>query len=103
MLKLVTRQGRCAVCAFCDQCRKEITDAERAMYTWKKDAQRQPITGDIIFLHKGACDRAFSVGNVKSEWSWGELSWLPIYLGNNIGLDWDKTTASMVRFAEATW
>ena len=68
----------------CDQCGKEITSAADGNYQWLWE----DLPSRIYFTHK-ACCYAFEKRH-GGRWCAGELRVLPVYLVNNLGIDWKK-------------
>ncbi len=87
---------------FCDYCDKPIEEAGKGLYVFPDASSKalhdeggffkgEPVA--VYTVHKGACDRMF-----HQERGYGrgdlsptmELRLLPYYLGNNMGLDWEK-------------
>lgn len=71
---------------FCDQCGQRIERAREGNYQWWLDGD-----GTLFFTHKRCC-RAFEENHGgRSGWCWGELSALPFYLVQNLGLTWAES------------
>jgi len=83
----------------CDQCQQVITDGDWALYQWKT-LDGHIIDGSLAFLHKGDCNDAWDdAHNDMGSWSTMELSYFPIYLGNNIGVDWNDNAKGAANMA----
>jgi hypothetical protein len=90
---LVFRQfdGRAAPIISCDQCSQMIEDGEFGMvYFQSGDFER----GDAraYFAHKGCADDFELARGGGREWSWIELSTLPVRLLHNLRLSYDDTS-----------
>jgi hypothetical protein len=106
MFKVVSVEGRTRVLTYCDQCHLRIEDAGLGLYTWirahmayREDyaLEVEPTGGALVFLHKGECHRAHER---EHGWQpWHELSWFPVYMGNNVAMDWERTIESMGNLA----
>jgi len=90
-LQIVYGPGTARPTAFCDHCRERIEDAGLALYLWAP-----PVAGlsdteqpdqPIYLLHK-VCHRAFADDRFGDQLvQTMELSYLPIYLMSNLGID----------------
>jgi hypothetical protein len=81
----------------CAHCGKQIENARQGNYQWRMRDGCRGTGGQLFFTHKQCC-RAFQTANTGPfTWAWTELCCLPIFLGNNLGLDWEgaKDTARM--------
>jgi hypothetical protein len=81
----------------CDLCGKEITDARDGNYQWKMVAAERPGGAVIVFTHKRCC-HAFEEKNRAAMWGAMEMECLPIYLGNNLRLDWPEAKRRVAVF-----
>jgi hypothetical protein len=81
----------------CDLCGKEITDARDGNCQWPMEAAERPGGAAVFFTHKGCC-HAFEEKNRGPLWGAIELECLPIYLGNNLGLDWPQAKRRVALF-----
>lgn len=64
----------------CDVCGEEITDASKAMVSWKfRRPWRLGAIEDLRFCHKGQCDD-------RTRECWMQLDAFFLYLLNNTGL-----------------
>lgn len=94
----VYRKGdfdRYYIATVCDQCHQLIEDVKQGNYHWI-DTGRGKDTADHFFpfvtLHK-ACNRLYEHLHPAPEgllWYWEELRMLPIFLGNNLQMDWEQ-------------
>ncbi len=92
-LKMVTWPGLLCPKVFCDWCNDEITDGRDGNYNFimardGKMAEREP----IYYTHKHCC-RPFETAHGRGEgvmWGAMELAYLPIYLGDNLHVDWEE-------------
>ena len=93
-LEVRVRNGMCCPVVVCDHCGEVIEDAQEGNYEFPLDG------GPVFFTHKGRCSLAFEEANGGQD-AWGvmELSVLPIYLGNNLKLDWKKAKQWAAFFA----
>ena len=78
----------------CDYCCKEITKAAEGNYQWLREDERP---ARIYFTHK-ACCRAFEKRQ-GGRWLWAELRLLPVYLVNNLEINWKQAKDLAGRFA----
>lgn len=67
----------------CDACRKQITNADFALYKWQDDEEGNPIPGTFVLLHKGVCDEAHNRVYSAARWAWDEATSLLGRLINN--------------------
>jgi hypothetical protein len=87
-LQIKLEEGRDRPVIVCDHCGEEITDARDGNYQWKVSAEGDRAEGHLYFTHKGCC-RAFEAANRGDhDWYAMELACLPIFLGNNLNLNW---------------
>jgi hypothetical protein len=84
-------EGRAATTMLCDRCGRGIDDAASAWYQWL-EAPADRFTGEVFFLHKSCVDSFEEAHPTASDEAWAnmELACFPIYVGNNISLDWDS-------------
>lgn len=103
-LKMVASRSLICPKVYCDWCDNEITDARDGNYQsilsrdGKKPAEREP----IYFTHK-ACCRPFEEAHGRGEgvmWGAMELEYFPIYLGENLHVDWEKARDGAVAVAQ---
>jgi hypothetical protein len=66
----------------CDAYQEPITDARAGGYFFPRVAREEGRTVPSFYLHKGACDRAYTGQHGWLEW-WGELWELPTLLAGN--------------------
>ena len=72
----------------CDHCGKEIDEAKQGNYQWDVAQVDKPQGGQVYFTHK-ACCRAFEA-LTPGRWSWTELDCLPVFLANNLKVNWKE-------------
>lgn len=83
---------------FCDHCDRPIEDANLGLYVFpaadleNEDYMEGRKAVPLFTVHKGRCDEQFHLdrGHDPDNVPTGELSVLLVYLGNNMGLDWDQ-------------
>jgi hypothetical protein len=71
----------------CDQCGLRIADAKDGSYYW---APGEESVTEVFFAHK-RCDAAFQQEHPTDDdlmWFSGELVDFPIFLGDNLSLNW---------------
>jgi hypothetical protein len=73
----------------CDHCGEEIAEARQGNYQWRMSDAGKGIEGRVYFTHKHCC-HAFEQVNPDPCWGSMELECLPVYLANNLGIDWKK-------------
>ena len=83
----------------CDHCGQRIAEARQGNSPWPVDGQGHPIESQIYFTHK-RCARAWERSR-GGTWPWATLCLLPIYLGANLGLDFDKARPGAADLAVA--
>jgi hypothetical protein len=74
----------------CDYCGEQIQNAQEGNYQWRmRPDHPEANIHRIYFTHKKCCD-AFETANHHEDdwWAAMELDCLPIYIGNNLELDW---------------
>lgn len=76
----------------CDSCGEEITDCEMGLYVWDARLDSEFNDGkpvDLYTVHKRACDYALAsrLGIEEGQLSSMELQTLPVFLGENMGLN----------------
>jgi hypothetical protein len=71
---------------FCDVCGAEITDALDGNYQWLLRDEERPAGARADFTHKRCCD-AFDQAHAGAMVAAISLECLPIFLGNNLGVD----------------
>lgn len=74
----------------CDHCGLEITDAKDGNYEWQVDPSGQIKDGTIHFTHKRCCHPFEQANGDRLGWLAIGLECLPVYLANNLQLDWDR-------------
>jgi len=85
--KVGKRELLCPV-VFCDFCGKRIEDATEGTYEYRREDASSPEGAEVKFVHKD-CSRQFEAAHGKSiAWYWDELQAFPVFLGNNLALDW---------------
>jgi len=79
----------------CDHCGQPINDAKDGNYQWRMGMNDSDFGSRIYFTHKRCC-QAFEDDHDDEKVLWGamELACLPIYLGNNLALDWNQAKRS---------
>lgn len=83
----------------CDHCDEPIEDAKEGNYQWRVECG-QPVDGQMFFTHKSCC-RDFELANGgRVGWFWTSLDALPVFLANNLKVDWQKAADSARLFAE---
>jgi hypothetical protein len=83
----------CCPVVVCDHCGEVIKDAKEGNYEFHAGG------GPVFFTHKRCC-RAFEEAyGGRRMWWWCSLECLPIYLGNNLKLDWEKAKQWAAFFA----
>lgn len=108
MFKIVRFAGGSRVLTYCDQCHGRIDTAAGGVYAWRRDTlladagegmEQSPEGGEMAVLHKGECHSAWEA--TTGHWQpWGELSWFPIFVANNMGMDWERTVGSLQNIAQ---
>jgi len=74
----------------CDHCGKEIADAREGNYQWKMLPDGRSADRQLFFTHKRCCHAFEQANRGDFHWAAMELQCLPIYLGNNLKLDWES-------------
>lgn len=81
---------------FCDQCDMPIDDAGLGLYVWNPDLDGPHYTEgapeETYIVHKGRCDRELAkrLGCDENKSMSMEIQVLPIYLGNNMEINWQE-------------
>jgi hypothetical protein len=79
---------------YCDVCQQQITDAREGNFHWRIDGiAADPVDGQIYHVHK-RCWRRLEA-SMPGQWLWEELSRLPIQVGANLQVDFDRERARM--------
>jgi hypothetical protein len=73
----------------CDYCGQEITEARQGNYQWRMSESGKGVEGKIYFTHKSCC-HAFETANPDPLWGAMELDCLPVYLSDNLKVNWNK-------------
>ena len=90
MIKVIQSNRVCAPQVFCDWCGERIEDARQGNFEWS-DAKNDPEQGKVLFAHK-RCSRALQAARqiTPGTWRTGELMFFPLFLGNNLNLNWEE-------------
>ena len=88
-LMIQFRQGRACPTVVCDCCQPPITRAAEGGYFYDPTNRSADELTEMLFLHKGACDRAYSSCFGRLD-HWGELKALPFFLVNNLDITWTQ-------------
>ena len=70
----------------CDHCGLTIERATDALYHWRGDLPSDFAGAPVYYTHK-KCGAAFEDCN-PGDWGAVDLDCLPIFLGNNLGMNW---------------
>jgi hypothetical protein len=90
-LQIKIEGGRYRPVVACDHCGEEIDDARQGNYQWRVEENGNPADGGLIFFTHKRCCRPFEESNGgRVGWCWTPLSCLPVFLVNNLSLDWEK-------------
>jgi hypothetical protein len=94
-LVIQDRDGRSCPVVVCDHCGREIADAKDGNYQWRMGLNDSDFGSRVYFTHKGCC-LAFEDDHSEDGFVWGaiDLPCLPVYLGNNLNLDWEEAHRS---------
>lgn len=84
-IKLQRIDGLSCPIVICDVCRQRIVKATDGNYIWRQEQEAQG--ADILFVHKTCDDKANL--NLRGFGMSAELRTFPIFVGNNLDLDWD--------------
>ncbi len=106
-LCIVEKNGRSAPVIICDVCLEPITDARDGNYEWiSRTPGKSHVPCPLSFTHKKCSDeferknldliRQDALGSISNM----ELLCLPIYLGNNLNIDWKKAEQIAVDMSE---
>jgi hypothetical protein len=79
-------EALCVPIVICDHCGEEIRSAADGNYQW---LGRDDRPSRVYFTHKGCC-HAFEKRH-GGFWGAIDLQLLPVYLGNNLGIDWKES------------
>ena len=83
--------GQSRVAAFFDVCHREITDVETAGYAWDPEQARQPDGTPPVMFRMSKCDPEHRGLTTNGDaFFWNEMVCLPVYLGENINVDWKR-------------
>lgn len=89
---MLEREGRSCPVVLCDVCMEVIAEAADGNYEWFPH-RNTAIPVPVSFTHKG-CSQEFERQQAPMQGGEGsssmELMCFPIYLGNNLKLDWSK-------------
>jgi hypothetical protein len=92
-MPLIIREENNCSCplVICDHCGQPITDARHGNYQWRMGKKDSDFGNRIFFTHKKCC-KAFEDDHKEAGFRWGaiELACFPIYLGNNLAIDWNQ-------------
>ena len=98
MIKIVFTEGRFAPQAFCDHCGERIEKAAEGNYEWHPTGDfEQGEVSEVYLIHK-RCTQAFEQATGRRPYT-GELTVFPVYLSNNLEIDWDEATEMVARSA----
>lgn len=89
MLRLELVDGRVCPLVFCDFCGHRI-DGEGNFGTGYFPDGHTIYGGRPSFTHKGCCEAFEERHDSELLWGWDEIEWLPVYLGQNLHIDWIK-------------
>jgi hypothetical protein len=93
------RDGHACPVVVCDHCGERIEDARDGNYQWRMGLRDTDWGSRVFFTHKRCC-HAFEQAHPEEGFTWGaiELECFPVYLGNNLRLDWEaaRRTAAML-------
>src|SRR4051812_33355508 len=88
MISVLYSDGRYRPVVICEKCREPILDAELGMAAFDDDNDTDKKEGDyinVVFLHKGECDRTYGAGKHRTG-GWNELSHFLFRVCHNAGL-----------------
>jgi hypothetical protein len=94
------REGRFCPIVVCDHCGGPVSKATEGNYQWRMGLNDTDFGSRIYFTHKGCC-HAFEQTHPDGpnfRWAAMELACLPIYLGNNLDLNWRSAHRLVHRF-----
>jgi hypothetical protein len=74
----------------CDHCGLEITEAKDGNYEWEVGEEGEILNGTIYFTHKRCCHAFEQTNRGCARWYAIGLECLPVYLANNLQMDWDR-------------
>jgi hypothetical protein len=98
MIKIIINDdGRHAPQAFCDHCGERIEQARDGNYEWHPGNIEPGDEVEVYLIHK-RCTQAFQQATGKHPYT-GELTVFPVYLGNNLEIDWDEANEMVRRSA----
>jgi hypothetical protein len=102
-LKSVERgHGLIGPAIYCHHCDKEIKDAKDGNFAFRvNEVTRSKDGARTYFTHKRCCEAFEAAHGGQGDWGTGELSWLPVYLCNVLGIDWERAKASVAELARA--
>jgi hypothetical protein len=81
----VTAHAKPAI--FCDHCGREITKAHDGNYQWQMGDTAGEGPAQVYFTHKCCC-AAFEGDD--PDWGAMDLECLPVFLANNLHVNWEK-------------
>ena len=91
MFKMVAYEGTDGPVAFCDFCGERIHSASEGNYEWERVIGALSLPATMYLSHK-RCSRALEQTHISRAegvvWCTMELTCLPVYLGNALGLNW---------------
>lgn len=94
-LEVRSEKGRYPTVVVCDQCRGIIADGNEGMYCFQVSESHLLEDSTIHFLHKSKCfDQYIGPRGGRVRWRIVPLECLPVYLGDNLKLDWDRARNS---------
>jgi hypothetical protein len=99
MIRMVHDRGMTCPHIFCDHCEERIVGTGN--YQFLMALHDPDYQAAVYFTHKHCC-RAFEHRHPAPEgfkWGWTELEAFPIYLGNNLRLDWKAAKETARLFA----
>ncbi len=102
-MRVVHEDGMCFPVVICDSCGNPITHATDGNYQWLVHMNGDT-DGTLFFTHK-ACCHTFEMTHEhpNAVWYAEELCDLPLFLGNNLELDWAEVFKRLRVLAEAGW
>jgi hypothetical protein len=74
----------------CDHCGLEISDAEDGNYEWQVEQSGAIVDGTIYFTHKRCCHPFEQANGGRPAWFAITLECLPVFLANNLQVDWHR-------------
>lgn len=85
-LKIVMDQNLWCPQVVCDYCNKRIVDTDKALFGWYPDSYSEGSQYDVVFLHKGVCDRGYQHEHQHDhhDMSWEEMGRFTKYLERNL-------------------